>query len=123
MSPTGASILMTSAPMSAIIMVQKGPVITLLKSNTRTPESGPPMLFPPFHPAPVPSSPGLSNNNCRNGFHLVIRSVSGVLAACSASRPPLVSQRKRRYPYFDVFHCALGFLLPLGEGQDEGIGR
>src|SRR6185369_17949550 len=40
-SPCGGSILMTSAPMSAMIWVQYGPITIAVRSTTRTPASGP----------------------------------------------------------------------------------
>ena len=39
-SPPGFSTLMTSAPMSARSMVQKGPAMTCVQSRTVTPSSG-----------------------------------------------------------------------------------
>src|SRR5690348_419450 len=41
LSPSGGSILMTSAPMSAMICVQYGPITIAVRSTTRTPFSGP----------------------------------------------------------------------------------
>src|SRR6202022_62464 len=41
LSPSGGSILMTSAPMSAIICVQYGPITIAVTSTTSTPASGP----------------------------------------------------------------------------------
>src|SRR5215207_1341944 len=41
MSPSGGSTLMTSAPMSAMIWVQYGPITTAVRSSTRTPANGP----------------------------------------------------------------------------------
>src|ERR1700737_93129 len=41
LSPSGGSILMTSAPMSAMICVQYGPITIAVRSTTRTPDSGP----------------------------------------------------------------------------------
>src|SRR4051794_35081334 len=46
-SPSGASILITSAPRSAIILVQYGPAIIVEKSTTVRPDSA---------PAPAPRS-------------------------------------------------------------------
>src|ERR1700760_1186932 len=42
LSPSGGSILITSAPMSAMICVQYGPITIAVRSTTRTPDSGPP---------------------------------------------------------------------------------
>src|SRR6476660_9546468 len=41
LSPSGGSILITSAPMSAMIWVQYGPITIAVRSTTRTPTSGP----------------------------------------------------------------------------------
>ena len=41
LSPSGGSILITSAPMSAMIWVQYGPITMAVRSTTRTPDSGP----------------------------------------------------------------------------------
>ena len=41
LSPCGGSTLMTSAPMSAMICVQYGPITIAVRSTTRTPASGP----------------------------------------------------------------------------------
>src|SRR6201988_5371119 len=41
LSPSGGSILITSAPMSAMICVQYGPITIAVRSTTRTPVSGP----------------------------------------------------------------------------------
>ena len=41
LSPSGGSILMTSAPMSAMICVQYGPITNAVTSTTSTPASGP----------------------------------------------------------------------------------
>src|ERR1700712_3428709 len=41
MSPSGGSIFTTSAPMSAMICVQYGPITTAVRSTTRMPCSGP----------------------------------------------------------------------------------
>src|SRR5262245_23922194 len=41
MSPSGGSTFTTSAPMSAMIWVQYGPITTAVRSTTRTPASGP----------------------------------------------------------------------------------
>ena len=43
MSPAGASILITSAPWSASIMVATGPETMVVRSSTRMPSSGPGM--------------------------------------------------------------------------------
>src|SRR6185503_123083 len=44
-SPSGGSTLTTSAPKSARICVAYGPITTVVRSRTRTPVSGPAMLF------------------------------------------------------------------------------
>src|SRR5262245_42074650 len=41
LSPSGGSILITSAPMSAIICVQYGPITIAVRSTTFTPANGP----------------------------------------------------------------------------------
>src|ERR1700757_235782 len=41
LSPCGGSTLITSAPMSAMICVQYGPITIAVRSTTRTPVSGP----------------------------------------------------------------------------------
>src|SRR6476660_4740871 len=41
LSPSGGSILITSAPMSAMICVQYGPITIAVRSTTTTPASGP----------------------------------------------------------------------------------
>src|SRR5512139_1318485 len=41
LSPAGGSTLITSAPMSAMIWVQYGPITIAVRSTTRTPDSGP----------------------------------------------------------------------------------
>src|ERR1700754_3147930 len=41
LSPSGGSILITSAPMSAMICVQYGPITIAVRSTTSTPASGP----------------------------------------------------------------------------------
>src|SRR5271165_4250378 len=46
LSPSGGSILITSAPMSAMIWVQYGPMTIEVRSTTRTPLSGPVPLLP-----------------------------------------------------------------------------
>src|SRR6185437_7624389 len=53
-SPCGGSTLMTSAPMSAMIWVQYGPITIAVRSTTRTPFSGPElgMLCRPFEAVP-----------------------------------------------------------------------
>ena len=48
MSPSMASILMTSAPWSAISLVQYGPAMVVVKSNTRMPSKGPVAMFVAF---------------------------------------------------------------------------
>jgi hypothetical protein len=45
MSPSGASILMTSAPRSASSRVQRGPAIVVVKSSTLRPEGSGHCLF------------------------------------------------------------------------------
>src|SRR4029077_918613 len=47
-SPSGASILMTSAPMSPSICVASGPATTDVKSRTRMPANGPAMAWSRF---------------------------------------------------------------------------
>ena len=41
LSPSGGSTLITSAPMSAMIWVQYGPITIAVRSTTGTPASGP----------------------------------------------------------------------------------
>src|SRR5580704_4075411 len=56
-SPSGASILMTSAPMSPSICVARGPATTEVRSRMRMPARGPAM-FGPYHTLPIPSPAG-----------------------------------------------------------------
>ena len=49
--PFGFSILMTAAPISAIIMEQNGPARTLVKSNTTTFDNAPSKMTAPFSSA------------------------------------------------------------------------
>src|SRR5258708_32905689 len=44
-SPSGGSTLITSAPKSPRICVANGPITTVVRSRTRTPLRGPPILF------------------------------------------------------------------------------
>jgi len=45
LSPSGASILITSAPMSPSVCVANGPSTTVVRSMTRIPASGPPCIL------------------------------------------------------------------------------
>src|SRR5215471_11165461 len=49
LSPSGASTLMTSAPMSPSVWVANGPSTTVVRSITRMPASGPPCMCLPLN--------------------------------------------------------------------------
>src|SRR6185312_5990382 len=51
LSPSGGSILITSAPMSAMICVQYGPITIAVRSMTTTPASGPLAIVCPLEVA------------------------------------------------------------------------
>src|SRR5687767_6892375 len=124
-SPPGGSILMTSAPMSASSIEQKGPAITCVWSSTRIPSSA--IIAPESVPyAPLHHGVGMQPHDVGVGVAGLAEDLVGVLAgggrhpahAGAAGRELHRQAQQTHTPR----HRVLDLLEDLG-GAEDGVGQ